>query len=164
MLGPVVAAQLTLVVVGLFAELVALGLAVWEVHLRRVYVQEHRERPRSVAGSGTAMWSVRAKGVGARAWREPPTIEQRLDALEAGLTAVHDDAQHAERGAVEKAKAHVADVSLDVQARAERDMREVRDLLLSVTAPTWQVWTSLGLLVLGVVLQAIASGLGAVSR
>ena len=36
----------------------------------------------------------------------------------------------------------------------------MRDLLLRVTEPTWQVWTSLGLLVLGVALQSLASALG----
>jgi hypothetical protein len=157
----VVAAQLALIVAGLLAELVGVGLAVWEVHKRRRDVQEYRERPRVVTGSGRATWSVRGRGEG-HAPGEPPTVEQRLDRLEAALRAVRDEVEHAERRAVEKAKAHVSEVALDVQARAKRDMGEVRDLLPGVTEPTWQVWTSLGLLVLGVFLQSLASVLGVV--
>lgn len=62
---------------------------------------------------------------------------------------------------MEKAKAHVSEVALDVQARGMCDVNDVRDLLLRVTEPTWPVWTSLGLLVLGVALEASASALGA---
>ena len=154
-----VAAQLALIVAGLLAEVVGIALAVWEVSKRRNYVREYRERPRVATGLGSGTWGFRGRAEG-RAPGEPPTVEQRLDALEAGLGAVRDEVEHAERRAVEVAKAHVSEVSLDVQARAKRDVDEVRDLLLRVTEPTWPVWTSLGLLVLGVALQSLASALG----
>ncbi len=154
-----VAAQLSLIVVGLLAELVGIGLAVWEVRKRRNDVQEYREHPRVVSGSGVGTFSVTARDE-SHVPGEPPTVEQRLEAVEAGLRSVQHEVEQAERRAVEKAKAHVAEVSLDVQARAKRDMGEVRDLLLRVTEPTWPVWTSLGLLVFGVALQSLASALG----
>ncbi len=157
-----VAAQLALIFAGLLAELVGIGLAVWEVRKRRNDVDEYRERPHRVTASRTTTWSVESGSEGG-APGEPPTVEQRLASVEAGLRAVQDEVQEAERRAVEQAKAHVAQVSLDVQATAKRDVDEVRDLLLRVTEPTWQVWTSLGLLVLGVFLQSLASVLGAVS-
>ncbi len=46
---------------------------------------------------------------------------------------------------------------------AQREVGAVRGLLLRVTEPNWQVWTSLGLLVLGVFLQSLASVLGTVT-
>ncbi len=62
-----------------------------------------------------------------------------MDTLERRLRTMATEVEHAERRAVEKARAHVSEVSLDVQARARRDVGEVRDLLLLVTEPNWQM-------------------------
>ena len=69
----------------------------------------------------------------------------------------------AERRAVHKARDYASQVAAEVLDDARREVGAVRDLLLRVTEPNWQVWTSLGLLVLGVALQSLASALG-VSR
>ncbi len=91
-----------------------------------------------MTGTGTATWSVRGRAE-ADVVGGPPALEQRVDTLERRLRTMATEVEHAERRAVEKARAHVSEVSLDVQARARRDVGEVRDVLLLVTEPNWQM-------------------------
>lgn len=157
--APLVAVtQLALIVAGLLAELGGIGLAVCEVRQRRIYVQEYRSSMQTVYGRARLEAAAPTlSATGTVTGGEPPTVEQRLDVLEAWIGAVRGEVSNATRRAVETAKAHTSDVLED----AQREVGEVRALLLRVTEPTPQVWTSLGLLVLGVVLQSLASALGA---
>lgn len=156
-----VAAQLALIVAGALAELVGIALAVWEVRQRREYVQEYRIGLQTVYGRarGSATSSTMA-AISTVTEGEPPTVEQRLTALEAALGAVRGEVSDAERRAVETAKAHASEVAGDALQDAQREVGEVRALLLRVTEPNWQVWTSLALLLLGLALQSLASALG----
>ena len=88
-------------------------------------------------------------------------MEQRVTALEEGVWPAIEEAQ---RQAVDKANAHADSAVEAARSTAQRDTDELRGLLLRVTEPNWQVWTSLGLIVGGLTLQTVASALGVVAQ
>ncbi len=134
-------------------------LAVLEVLKRREDVKGYRERPRSVSASRAVSWNAE-RAPDADRPGDTRTGEQRLEALEADQRARQDVVEAAKQQAAEAAKMHAEAMSTGLQAKADRDVSEVRDLLLRVIKPTWPVWTSLFLLVIGLALQAVASWLG----
>ena len=152
-------AQHVLIGLGALAELAGIVLAVLEVRQRREDVKGYRERPRSVSASRAVSWNVE-HALDVDRPGDARTVEQRLEALEADQRAHQDVVEAAKQQAVEAAKVHAEAMSTGLQAKADRDVSEVRDLLLRVTDPTWPVWTSLFLLVTGLALQAVASWLG----
>jgi hypothetical protein len=151
--------QLTLIVVGGIAELAGIAFAVREAIQRRAYVRDYQERPRSGTGSGVTTWTGTARGTAPRIG-DPPTVEKRLDAVERDLEAMRGEVAQVERRTLKRTGQEAARLAGDAQVRTRRQVDEVRDLLLKVTEPNRQVWASLGLLVLGVVLQSVASALG----
>jgi hypothetical protein len=152
----VAATQVFLIALSLVAEVFGIGLAVREVIQRRTHVQNYRERPH--VGEGLREHHLAREGAGRGS--EPPSVEERLDALERSVEAMREEVPRAEGRALEQAKEHAARVVDDAQATAHHEVDGVRQLLLHVTEPNRDVWTSLGLFVLGVALESLASALG----
>lgn len=148
---------LALVIVGFLMEAAGIALAVQEVNDRRKRVRAYQTRKQVVFGSGAAETSVVAFGMGAVVGGDPPTLEQRIEALEAGTTAMRAEIKEAARQAEKKAKDAADALVRDVRHAIEQDVNGVREFLLDVTKPTRALWASLALLFSGLLLQSVAN-------
>jgi hypothetical protein len=108
---------------------------------------------------GITSWA--SFGTGTVTGGEPPSLEQRVAALEEGVWPAIEEVQ---RQALDSANARTDSAVEAVRSTAQRDTDELRGLLLRVTEPNWKVWTSLVLIVGGLTLQTVASALGVMAQ
>lgn len=153
------AVVLILVIVGTVLELAGICLAAREVKDRRRELANYEARSVSLYASGL----IRAEGTATatETGGDPPTLEQRVVALEGQLAAlpatIRASAEQARTDSEQAARMMLNDVRRSLQD----DVDGVRAFLLRVTAPTREVWASLGLLVVGLLLQCAANVVGA---
>jgi hypothetical protein len=149
---------LFMVVTGALLELAGIGLAMREVIHRRRGVRAHENRPGSGYGVGfltagvgtlTAEGSSRSDG--------PPSLEQRVEALESAVPALRDELKAAEQRARDSAQHVAGTLTKALDNHLTQTIEGVRRLLLDVTRPSVSAWLSIGLLSGGLALQSIAN-------
>jgi hypothetical protein len=144
---------LPLILVGFLLELIGIGLARRELHRRRREVEAHKVPP--ISGYGVV--SVEASGlltVGSASPAEPPSLEQRIRALE--------EASPVEQKASEQRAREIAKQAAETRTNAlgahlSTNIDDVRRLLLDFTQPTASARWSIRLLVAGLGLQTLAN-------
>jgi hypothetical protein len=140
---------LPLILVGFLLELIGIGLARRELHRRRREVEAHKVPPISGYGEASGLLTV-----GSASPAEPPSLEQRIRALE--------EASPVEQKASEQRAREIAKQAAETRTNAlgahlSTNIDDVRRLLLDFTQPTASARWSIRLLVAGLGLQTLAN-------
>lgn len=146
--------KLVMLGLGVVFELVGLGMVALE-NRDIGHVFKHRE---GRAFPTTARARIRAFGaVVSVSGEEPPTIEQRLEKLEAAAKQLSEDVSRGlEDLKAEMRKERAADLS-QMQEALSYEIGAVRKLLGVTVAPTRRRWLGLLAFALGLILQTMAN-------
>ena len=144
-----------LIITGTLFELAGIVLAWRELRQRRRDVRAFEAIPPS--GYGRGFLYVDAHGGGHASRPEPPTLEDRVEALERAVPALRAEQRAAEVRARQNAKRVAERLTQDLGRSVTDRLDAVKTLLLNATRPTRTAYAAIGLLVGGLLLQSAAN-------